>query len=297
MISRAKQPDFVCIGPEKTGTGWLYKALSAHPGAWMPPIKELRFLNEGNHVPDHTLKNLILSSHWHYRALRRQLLFSIPRIVLPAKVTGNRRGIGQFRWMLNYCLRSHSFDWYSDLFPRIPKVVCGDISPLYYGIPESRIAELSRYKDNLKIIVFVRNPIERVWSKARMNLCAHKGRKFDDVPASEVIAFVDAVYEGWRPYADTIESWKRYFAEVFVGFFDALDEDPARFFRDICSFLGLSIDVVFASVGERVNVGVDDRLPARLRNYLRSQYHSEIKMLAESSNYGYPRLWLEREYS
>lgn len=263
----------------------------------MPPIKELRFLNEGNRIPHHSLKNLMFSSHWHNEALRRQLLSSVIRIIPRSGTPANRRGSEQFLWTLKYTFRSHSFNWYSDIFPKDPNMRCGDISPLYYGIPESRIAELSEHNGNVKILVFVRNPIERVWSKAKMNLCAHRGRRLEDVPNSEFSEFCDGVYRTWTPYAEAIELWKGYFPEAFVGFFDLLKEDPERFFQDVCDFIGLDADIEIPLMRERVNVGIHDELPVGLREYLRGQYHDEIKMLAECGRYEYPKLWLEEEYS
>ena len=38
--------DFLCIGAPRSGTTWLAAALKAHPGAWIPPGKELNFFND-----------------------------------------------------------------------------------------------------------------------------------------------------------------------------------------------------------------------------------------------------------
>src|SRR5437763_16018587 len=46
-------PDFICVGPQKTGTGWLYEQLESHPDFWMPPIKELQYFNQLSRV-EHT---------------------------------------------------------------------------------------------------------------------------------------------------------------------------------------------------------------------------------------------------
>jgi hypothetical protein len=50
---RCNGPDFICVGLQKAGTRWLYQQLRGHRDFWMPPIKELNFLNgnfekEGN---------------------------------------------------------------------------------------------------------------------------------------------------------------------------------------------------------------------------------------------------------
>src|SRR3984957_2732032 len=38
-------PDFLCIGAQKAGTTWLHKMLGQHPGAWLPPIKEIHYFD------------------------------------------------------------------------------------------------------------------------------------------------------------------------------------------------------------------------------------------------------------
>jgi len=38
-------PDWMVIGPPKTGTSWIYANLGAHPQAYVPPIKELKYFS------------------------------------------------------------------------------------------------------------------------------------------------------------------------------------------------------------------------------------------------------------
>jgi hypothetical protein len=38
-------PDFLCVGAQKGGTSWLFHLLTLHPLFWMPPIKELHYLD------------------------------------------------------------------------------------------------------------------------------------------------------------------------------------------------------------------------------------------------------------
>src|SRR5690349_5974595 len=40
------QPDFLCVGVHKGGTTWLYQQLDSHPDFWMPPLKELHYLDQ-----------------------------------------------------------------------------------------------------------------------------------------------------------------------------------------------------------------------------------------------------------
>src|SRR5437764_6598924 len=45
-LSEAAGPDFLCVGAHKAGTTWLYQQLDSHPDFWMPPVKELHYLDQ-----------------------------------------------------------------------------------------------------------------------------------------------------------------------------------------------------------------------------------------------------------
>src|SRR5690242_8404543 len=46
-------PDFLCVGAQKAGTSWLYRQLEPHPDFWMPPVKELHYLDNLNRTKRH----------------------------------------------------------------------------------------------------------------------------------------------------------------------------------------------------------------------------------------------------
>src|SRR6476660_1146062 len=67
MAKRVTGPDFICIGMPKAGTGWFYDQLSHHPDFWMPPAKELHYLDR----PVPKLKNSVrLLETWDVIARR-----------------------------------------------------------------------------------------------------------------------------------------------------------------------------------------------------------------------------------
>lgn len=45
MSRTEARPDFLVIGSQKAGTTTVHRALSAHPGAWLPPGKDLDFFS------------------------------------------------------------------------------------------------------------------------------------------------------------------------------------------------------------------------------------------------------------
>jgi len=285
------KPDFICIGPTKTGTTWLYEMLHRHPQVWLPPLKELSFLSEGHGVPAHSLWNVLFSKHWFYARMRRRLLSHVRSMLGSGEIAYAR--YADPWWFYRYCFGRRSFEWYSELFLPDPSRLGGDISPLYADIPEHRIRDASAFNPTIKILAFIRNPIERVWSLALMALCRDRGRQPADVPRAEFTDFFDGVHESRRPYAESIELWRRYFPAVFVGYYDALKADPRGFFRDVCRFLDIDDAAVESSLlAQYVNRGLDEPLPRAFAEYLRAQYADEITALAGSDASGYPRGWL-----
>ena len=47
------RPDFLCVGAQKAGTSWLYRQLEPHPDFWMPPLKELHYLDSLHRTKRH----------------------------------------------------------------------------------------------------------------------------------------------------------------------------------------------------------------------------------------------------
>jgi len=286
------KPDFICIGPEKTATTWLFSMLEGHPQVWLPPYKELRFLTEGNLVPTHSLKNLFFNPHWHCRELRRILLRNTAKILLLKKT----EGYGPFEtyaWVLRYMFGKHSFAWYASLFDKGESLLCGDITPNYYHIPESKVQELYRHNADTKILLFMRNPIERAWSHALMNYCQHDKRRFEDVSESAWISMLDGLYAEWAPYPVVVERWRKYFPSMHLAFFDELKESPDNFYQEVAAFLGIDSTVIGGQAGKIVGKGIGKPMPEAIRAHLKKQYEGEIRTLAESGVSVYPERWLQ----
>lgn len=287
------KPEVLCIGPQKTGTTWLYANLRRHPQIWVPPVKELNFLAQGHSIPHHSINQVLFGSHWFYQNVRRQLKEKIQRGF--SSRYPKRLFDGPLQWLLNYAFGKRSYEWYAGLFPVTPKL-CIDISPSYYDLPEERIREHKAYNPSTKIIILVRNPIDRVWSRARMVLGKHRGRSVDQIEQAEFIHLFDTTYQSWRPYSQTIALWQSYFDDVCVEFYDRLNESPLTFFRNICTFLGIDATAVTEKLDQRVHEGLLAPLPVAFRQYLYDQYAPEMNALADSGMV-YARRWLDEHHT
>jgi hypothetical protein len=275
-------PGFVCVGPERTGTSWLYVALSGHPEIAMPPVKEIRYFYDCAAYPGETLlQRFSAAGDWHcreYRAYVAERLASYRRNPLQR----------QLFWDLKYLFGRRSIRWYRALFDR--DKIAGDISPQYFSMPDSQLERMARHLGGVKVLILLRDPIEWSWSFARMSLIKDRAC----VPDWELEEFF-LEYRNYYPTVEAIERWKRYFPpdRVFVGFFDKLREEPRRFLDEVCDFIGVSRR---APVPASVNVGGGPPLPAETLSYLRALWLPEIERLCEVYA-PYPQTWRERHRS
>ena len=290
------KPDFIAIGPPKTGTTWIYKNLDLHPEVWMPPDKEIRHFWERAFIGDLSYRQRRASSHWHHAA--RQIFC---RNRLQAHRQNLRAMKIDFRtlwWDLKYAYGPHTDKWYSSLFDA--NLVSGDISAKYCELPDDEITRIrSRFPD-LKIIITLRDPVEREWSRAKMNLCKRTGRNVEEVSRDEFIdEFNDPPQKQSNDYAALIQRWTEHFgtSKVLVLFYDELISTPLDYFTKICRFLNISGPdaMLEQQLTEVVFKGVAGDLPLEYEHYLFELHRDRIaSFLHFTDEKVYPAQWLEK---
>ena len=72
--------------------------------------------------------------------------------------------------------RRHSLAWYSAQFETGRGKSCGDITPAYGVLDESKVRYMKTLMPRAKIILILRDPIDRAWSAANMHLCRIDGK-------------------------------------------------------------------------------------------------------------------------
>jgi hypothetical protein len=276
-MSIIHNPIFLAVGPEKTGTSWLYRSLRRHPQIKMPPIKELRYFYEDLHYPKETIvQRFARRGDWHNLDYRERLNEFINLLI-----HGNREAL----WYGRFLFGRRSLDWYLSLFPK--DKISGDISPQYFSLPIERITKIRSILPDAKILIFLRDPIEWSWSFAKMSLI--KTRKLEEITEAELTSFF-CEYQKYYPTVAMIERWDRIFPEnqIFLGFFDKLRDDPQSYYDDICDFIGVHRDTASA---EKINPGATTAIPDHIRSFLELLWQEEIERLADC--YDYPKRWLE----
>lgn len=293
------KPDFICIGPEKTGTTWLHKNLQQHPHIFLPYPKEVRYFWEKVFLCPETTDNFWLkftSSHWHYRSIRRYALVSAYHNFNNLFHFKFNPLIHRCSWDWKYLFSRHSDTWYNSLFNEEKNIITGDISPLYYRLPEIEIERISQKFPHVKIIILLRNPIDRAWSKAKMNLCVHQKQTFTKVTAEDWYRAFDEEFSYLPSYQTLISNWQKYFSpeQVKVFFYETILDNNWNFLQEICNFIQVDINKFPPSlqqhISKKINAGLKIDIPPQYANYLASLYKNCIQEMCQQYQM-YPQQW------
>jgi len=152
---------FLCIGAQKSGTTWLHNVLRRHPNVVLPYVKELSFWKLKNDKPLFSL-TLSLDKKEAAAAIRRS------KKALKEIIKCNRP-----LWHIKYLFGRRTYAWYQDLLiNRLleKNTIVGEVCPQYALLNTETLNHIFSKLPNIKVIYIIRDPIERAWSTAAMQL-------------------------------------------------------------------------------------------------------------------------------
>jgi hypothetical protein len=151
----------------------------------------------------------------------------------------------EMSFFFNRPMLQHDLDWYEAHFESEdglgPRPVRGEISPVYARLKAWQVNRIANLLPDLRIILTLRHPIERVWSQALLEFGYLKGR---DVRKVGPIDFVRQVERARNrlpsDYRRTIKIWSNAFGRdaLHIDFFDRLRDDPEAYVNDILRHIG-----------------------------------------------------------
>ncbi len=184
--------------------------------------------------------------------------------------------------------------------------VKGEITPAYGGLPQERIRFVRSVMPDVRLLLLLRNPAERAWSHALMDLGARRGRRPEEIQADEVIAFLEEEHAARRgDYLAILDAWLGVFPEeqLFVGFFEDVQHHPRDLLERAFRHIGVSTDVDWTlfPLGDRIVPGVSPERkghtvevaqgalpdaerhppPDAVQQWLRARYEGDLQRLAE----------------
>ena len=271
---RRSGPDFICIGMQKAGTRWLYQQLRGHPEFWMPPIKELNFFN-GNLEKKRNLRLIDIRS---------------PKIA--SRLARNRAHRNDaidaafFRNVTSYYDNYLNFDWYESLLNLKGDLLTGDITEAYSMLPDRTIKDIRTRFPNVRIILLLRDPVERLWSQLCMEW--RNGRiATEELNSWELLRpsilghknFVGRMYptKVWNNWANSFDP-----EQMHYWFLEDISETPYETTASILDFLGASTRT--AATAPEINTKATNQkmpLPDDMRRHLARLLSSELEACAE----------------
>jgi hypothetical protein len=222
-------PDFFLVGAVKAGTTALHLFLDQHPEIYMSPVKETNFFSQADMDEAHFNRDY---RHDVNVGLDRYLEGPMNRTIHIANVQ---------RW-----------DQYRKLFRDATGYrMVGEASNSYLLCP-SAAAAIAEARPEARILMMLRNPVDRAWSQYIMNL--RLGKTLSEDFIEEFEADSAAEHQGWGVshnyrelgrYAGQLERFYAHFPRerVKVLLYDDYRADPAAAMRDIFAFLGVDPDV------------------------------------------------------
>jgi len=260
-------PDFLCIGAQKAGTGWLYEQLRSHPDFWMPPVKELHYFDR---------------------------FWRSPRISATEKQRGalkNARDERDKTFLSDFEILSGRPDidlaGYASLFRAKGNLFSGDITPGYSTLPEEMIERIVRHFAGLKVIFLARDPVERAWSHLSMWVRHGRLDAFDANDLDQVTKHLSRPEVMLRSHPSRIVArWRRYVGPEFfrIYFFDDLKREPKQLRRSIIEFLGGDPSKSSGHLPPDYDAKAKQKrleLPARTRAHVARFFESELRASAE----------------
>lgn len=273
-------PDFLGIGLQKAGTSWLYEQLSKHPEIWMPKRKELHFFDAS------------LNEDWNLRRQRRarKRLLELANLLMLEEADHSAVDFNELEEQVLLSRPDNDLAWYSSIWSKLAPdgLKAGEITPAYSIIEEETIRIIKEELKVPKVIILLRDPVERGWSQYKMMT----ERKSNDP---------DKVYKKKRlldrgNVKQILNRWERYYAEdeIFIGFFEEIKENPYGLLERICKFLQINFNPsLFPEASSPVRVSRDEICPDHILSFFVEYYTQDLIYLANRFG-GYPHQWALR---
>jgi hypothetical protein len=269
-------PDFMVVGPQRTGTTWLSDKLSKHPEIFMSDPKEIFFFNRlGKAGASH--------SNFFDRLVNEKPRLTKRYINFAAKMI--QIDLLQTKW-----LPADTLDWYLTFFNgrRVNKYansgIFGEATASYFILSEEIIADILTLNPEIKIIVLIRNPVSRTWSHAKKDLMRATRRQLADITSKEIMDYCANDYmRECNAYIKHIRKWSAWLkpGHLHCNFYDALVENPNHFLQAILDFLGLSTDTRYldGDLSKRINPTAKLQIPYDIQQFLIDAYGQNLAEL------------------
>lgn len=246
-------PDFLILGPQRTGTTWLYFNLHLHPEILLHRMKETYYFTTLG-KPEH------------------------PRYLFPFL----EDYLASYREPLIERLKKHYVCLRKSLSFYRPKII-GEATASYALLPDEIIAEIVRMNPEIKGIIMLRDPVERAWSHAKKTLVRGKN---EPVGFDKFRAYFETSGQKQRAgYPAMIDAWKKHLApgRLYLGRYDRIASCPKGMLEGVERFLGVTTKALYFNrhLNIKLNPTSEDSMPDEVRTFLEKFLAKDIEAYGE----------------
>jgi hypothetical protein len=175
--------------------------------------------------------------------------------------------------------RNRSLYWYSSLYKDHAHQLKGDKSPKYYLVEEPMIRLIKKINPNFKIILVLRDPVERAWSQAVMNLKRFHGISYEDNPKAYKKFLKHNLAHGL--YSRYIRKWGKYFDKkhFLILSYEQIKSEPEDLLKNLLQFLEYKGEINFQHIDKLINKNPKEEMPEDIEQWLRNYYADDQKDL------------------
>jgi hypothetical protein len=281
----------LCIGVQKSGTTWLYNNLRRHPDVWLSPVKEVHYFDRSSkyqspsYLETESLLARIVSLKKNNIRFKKKAVKLLGSCFQP-------QPWADIVWKLKFVFGQYNDQWYSSLFAEKNAKIVGEITPSYSILDPQDIRKIRAQFPNVKIILLLRSPIERVWSNIRYKWSKNLIEDLDNEDLIVGLVNSQAV-EMRTDYMKILSNWQACFSaeQMYIGYYDDLVQETDHFFREILKFLGLDEYAVPLSHA-KINPSKKSDIPLPIHRYLAEKYLEQLVQLNELLG-GHTSSWLK----
>ena len=221
--------DFLGIGTQKSGTSWLYQNLNRIPEFSLLPIKEVHYFDRSSDYPSPNHLSITLLTD---RFRNKKWLKKAFREVWNSIVKQNWKSVWFY---LKWNFSDYSDKWYLSLFKKFYGYT-GEITPSYSILNQEDISRIHKLNPNVKLVLMLRNPIDRAWSHYRYSKRHKRDFDFKKVSNKDIITFMEREAQILRSdYIRMLDNYSNIFPneQILIGFYDAIIDKPSVLLNDI----------------------------------------------------------------
>jgi Sulfotransferase domain len=134
---------------------------------------------------------------------------------------------------------------YQQQFADMPGNIRGEITPSYAILTPERIALVKKYFPDVRLVYILRNPIDRAWSHAKMEIAKQLSKQQIGESSQEIDVwvrnhFISAASVSRGDYSTCLQNWQACFhrSQFKIYIYEEAFRSPLNFLETCCEHIG-----------------------------------------------------------